>query len=141
MSSPEITLESYKLNHLHTDAAAAAESDTNTYEGQFGIRYEISSKTSFNIDFDLTVTAQGKEAPFFQISIKGAFSASEDTSLSDLTEKHMAACMLYPYVRSLTAPILAALGKSGMDFPLSVPFSAIATLDPDPEVTSAPSDA
>ncbi|WP_076578217.1 hypothetical protein [Aquipseudomonas alcaligenes] len=126
MQSTKLTLNDYKLKSLTANQFV---SDKNTYEAQFSIKYILPDEgDDFKVDFDLVIQGAGEDTPFFKITMRGFFTDGGKT-IGELTDKHTAACMLYPYVREMAAGILRNLGHSDMELPYSVPFSAIAQLD------------
>ncbi|WP_417777105.1 hypothetical protein [Stutzerimonas xanthomarina] len=125
MIASEIMLLNYKLLSLHADRCS---SESDSYEAHFTIRYSMKEETTFDVIFELFIRTT-ENSDFFKIKIQGTLSKTSDKKEDTLEGKHAAACMLYPYVRTLAMQVLDPLGHHDLEFPYSVPVAAIKILE------------
>lgn len=128
MSITKITLNSVRA--IEVSGTEYLIEENIGFQASFRLKLLNEKKTTYNEGDTLEATfaletAENKDSkPFFKLVLKGTFTVDCD-GISDWILSHDGAysigMTLFPYVRSLSKPMLEYLGAADLDFPFSPP--------------------
>lgn len=117
------------LEILGTSDRIEIDDEGQDFKAQFKAEFtspieDLKKGSHFTIKLTFTGKQDADAPPFFLVSVSGKFKIREEDAIPVILSKtgpYIAASYLFPFVRSLSVPILEHLFAADLDFPFHMP--------------------
>lgn len=135
MNTFDLRLQDFQIIEIHGFANHIEEQKGAEFQASFTAEYltdieKVKTGDSFECSLNFKARQSSDKDPFFVISVKGNFKIRSEDALKFIAipgSCYEVSSLLFPYLRSVSAPIIESLSQADIEFPLYLPELVIGT--------------